>query len=315
MGRIDDAALAFFSVPERFADVMNFRFFDGKNVIKPEELHAADSVMAGRQRRRSGDTQGRVIVDKTMLWRDRYLRILIQEYQAFIDYGMLFRSMFSEALAYHRQYKDRQREHKRMRDLKTGDEFLSGIKRDDRFAPVITLVINLSGRRWNGEKSLYGMLNEGADDIIKPWISEYRLNVLDYHDYESLDAFSTDVKKVFEILSCMEDRSEIISLLEQDKSYADLEDDMADLIEAISDVRISHDDGGKRDMCEAWIDQKEAGRVEGRVESIMELLQDYGKVTSDLRKRISEENDLDTLSRWHKLAARSGSIEAFVQAM
>lgn len=66
-------------------------------------------------------------------------------------------------------------------------------------------------------------------------------------------------------------------------------------------------------------DEREDGRNEGllqaRQESVLELLEDFGEIPESLRIKICEETNLDTLKRWHKLAAKTDSIEQFVAAM
>lgn len=56
---------------------------------------------------------------------------------------------------------------------------------------------------------------------------------------------------------------------------------------------------------------KEEGRIQEKAESIFELLEDYGEIPERLRKLIMEQDDLELLRKWHKLAARVESIEAF----
>ncbi len=208
MGKIDDAALAFFSESDRFAEVMNVRLFGGRKFIKAEELSDADSVFVGARTGRN-KPRGRVIVDKAKIWNGTCLRLLIQEYQAYIDYRMVFRCIYTESLAYHAQFKTKKHEHLKNGDLKETDEFLTGISKTDKFMPVIIVVVNLSSRKWDGEKTLYGMLENSCDELIRPFVSDYRMNILDYHDYKNLDGFTTDVKKIFEILERMDDRQKI----------------------------------------------------------------------------------------------------------
>lgn len=57
------------------------------------------------------------------------------------------------------------------------------------------------------------------------------------------------------------------------------------------------------------------GLAEGKIESIFELLQEIGEVPEDLRKQIESQTDLETLSQWLKLAAKSASIEEFISKM
>ena len=54
-------------------------------------------------------------------------------------------------------------------------------------------------------------------------------------------------------------------------------------------------------------------RAEGKAEGVLEFLQDLGTVPDELRKRILEEQDMDKLGRWLKLAARAKSVEQFAE--
>ena len=51
MGQQDLYQSDFYEDKERFADVFNGVLFDGREVMKPEELEAEDSVLAGIQGR------------------------------------------------------------------------------------------------------------------------------------------------------------------------------------------------------------------------------------------------------------------------
>lgn len=46
-------------------------------------------------------------------------------------------------------------------------------------------------------------------------------------------------------------------------------------------------------------------------DAIMELLEELGQVPQQLVELIREEDNLGVLSRWHKSAARAGSIAEF----
>ena len=48
-----------------------------------------------------------------------------------------------------------------------------------------------------------------------------------------------------------------------------------------------------------------------KIEDILELLEDIGTVPDDLKQIIEAETDSNTLSTWHKLAAKAESIEEF----
>ena len=57
------------------------------------------------------------------------------------------------------------------------------------------------------------------------------------------------------------------------------------------------------------------GRAEGKAESILLLLQDIGSVSDELRNKILNEQDMDILLKYLKLAARVDSIAEFAKEM
>lgn len=60
---------------------------------------------------------------------------------------------------------------------------------------------------------------------------------------------------------------------------------------------------------------RQEGKQEGRTESILELLSESGNVPEEITSAVRKEKDKETLYRWLKLAARSGSIEEFERGM
>ena len=82
-------------------------------------------------------------------------------------------------------------------------------------------------------------------------------------------------------------------------------------------------EGDEKDMCssferllnkekaEGWKD----GRVKGKAEAVIELLEDLGDLSDSLKACIMEQTDLELLKKWHKAAAKAKSIEEFEQTI
>ncbi len=72
-------------------------------------------------------------------------------------------------------------------------------------------------------------------------------------------------------------------------------------------------------MCEtaAKIRQegKEAGIIQGKIEDILELLEELGNIPKQLIQRISKETNSEILSKWHKYAAKASSFAEFEAKM
>lgn len=76
-------------------------------------------------------------------------------------------------------------------------------------------------------------------------------------------------------------------------------------------------------MCKALIDLENDAREEGReegialgkVESIIELLEEYGEVPDELRSTISEQKDLEILTKWFRIAIKKSSVQEFANSI
>ena len=64
-------------------------------------------------------------------------------------------------------------------------------------------------------------------------------------------------------------------------------------------------------MCEIADRIRNEGRLEGKIEDILELLEELGQVPQRIVGLIRAEDNLGVLSRWHKSAAKAGSIAEF----
>ena len=74
-------------------------------------------------------------------------------------------------------------------------------------------------------------------------------------------------------------------------------------------------EGWAEGKAEGWTQGKAEGRVEDRAEAVIELLEDLGELSDSLKTCILEQNDLELLRKWLKVAARAESIEEFERAV
>ena len=57
------------------------------------------------------------------------------------------------------------------------------------------------------------------------------------------------------------------------------------------------------------------GKTEAVLEMLLELMSNLGEIPDELRNRITSEKDLETLKKWHRLDARSESLDEFLEKM
>lgn len=260
----DSACKEFFRDSERFADVCNGILFAGNSEISPMDLVPADIEYAHIGKKK--DTK--VIADLAKYWKknDVTISLMILENQTNVDYTMVVRNMLTESLAYKRQIKDKIREHKAKQDLLPGAEYTCGIKREDRLTPVITIVIYLGKDAWDGAKKLHDFLK--IDDKLKDYVTNHRINLYDYHDYDSYDEFSTDVGLAFKAMASRSDKNKLRQVF--DDNSAELDGDATRFFGAILEIKdidkyIKKDEDGKEigEVCKAIDDIRLEGYEEG----------------------------------------------------
>ena len=73
--------------------------------------------------------------------------------------------------------------------------------------------------------------------------------------------------------------------------------------------------GDEKSMCSSFErllnKEKAEGKLEDRAEAVIELLEDLGELSDTVKSYIMEQNDLELLRKWLKVAARAESIEEF----
>lgn len=275
MGKKDLWQSDYFSDKGRFADIFNGALFEGEQVMKAEELEEIDPRLVHHLENKEVIN---VIRDKAFKWKGQHFSIHVLENQSYVDYRMVFRVMLAEALGYIEQQERAYQEGISKGYIFSGDEFLSQMKKEKKYIPIVTLVLYLGKDKiWDGAKCLFDLLE--VDEGLKPFVTNYRLNIYDYHDCEDFSQFKTDNRCVFELLSCSKDRNKTEKIL---KNYLEndlVDEDTINAIFGMLDIKIDLSKIKKKDreregysVCKAWEDQKEYGRREGRMEAKEECL-------------------------------------------
>lgn len=109
---------------------------------------------------------------------------------------------------------------------------------------------------------------------------------------------------------------ELVKFLEfvkadQDESESDFEDDFVKkLQESIRRIKGSWEMEERFMIFEEMLREE---RAEGKAEDVLEVLEDLGEIPEHVRERIMNEKDLQTLTKWLRLAAKADSFEEFLK--
>ena len=201
--------------------------------------------------------------------------ILGLEIQDNTHFAMPLRTMTYDTLGYIKEYNNIKKQHKLNNDsLPSSESFLSGITADDRFHPIITLVLYYGETLWTGPLNLSDMMVD-MSSYMKSLFSDYHLNLIQILDSDKYTFYNDDVRNLFNITKNIykEDIEAIYSQYQSDN----VDPEVIELISVITDTPqllelcSNHKNGGNT-MCNAFRNLEaqwtERGKQEGRQEGI-----------------------------------------------
>ena len=286
----DTVLKSFWRDNAHFADLFNATVFNGKQVLSPGNLIEMDTESSAAiysKNYRESIRRSRDIVKK--MSQGIEYNILGLEIQDKIHYGMPLRTMTYDTLGYIKEYNDIRNRHKQNNDLcHTSESFLSGINKTDRFHPIITY--------WDGPTCLSDMMTSVPDNI-KPFFSDYKLNLIQILDSDKYTFYNKDVKNLFNITKDIYNKN-----LQSLYQYKNIDTEIIELVSAITDnpqlinLYNGQEKGGIDNMmCKAFQELKAEWAEEGKLAGIEQSNQQA--IISMLEFGVSKEQILTKYSK------------------
>ena len=295
----DALSKAFFGKPEIAADLCNGVVFQGKPVVRAENLKGLSPEQvcidgARREGRIQADRRQRDLLFLCGAYGDGSMDILILgiEVQSSVDRQMLFRVMEYDARQYMLQFRSR-------RFRETG-----------LLLPVVTFVVNLSGFPWEAPASIHAMLGP-VDRRLKPFVHDYAMNLLDpFGMSENMcGAFCTELKTVVNCFRASRDKRRLMEFLREGDSHARVSPEAAGLLAGFLNVELPNGEQEEGvDMCQAMMeilkDARDEGMAEGMERGKAEGMESV--VTTALKRNLPPEDiqDITGISLEFILAVR-----------
>ena len=263
---------------EQFADFFNAVLFDGKEIIKADELEDIDteesSILEHKDYAESiGAARDNVKIRKKSTIYNVELVILGMEGQERIHYAMPMRVMGYDYGTYKKQYDDNAKKYKNANGM-SRDEYMSKMKKMDKFIPVITIVVYYGENPWDGALSLHEMLNIPKE--VEPFVNDYKMHLIEarknnlkLHNINNIDLFN-----LLEILLNKDEK--LKKTKERAIQYASEHDVDKSVIMAVTgaaNCKMDYDmiaGKGSVDMCTVFEETRSEGRLEGRLEGKLE---------------------------------------------
>ena len=125
-GTFDQEINTFFKDAHHFACLINTCLYQGQEIVKPQDLMLVDPKIQAYTR------------DVLMLWNGRYGSYYLGiENQLIENYPMPYRILQYDCLVYKDQMDILEMEHRKKKDLRSSEEFLSGIKEEEKEAIIM----------------------------------------------------------------------------------------------------------------------------------------------------------------------------------
>ena len=257
----DTVTKKYVSDPKVFADAFNYLIYNGEQVIRPEQLTDLDATQFAIPYREEEEgkpesTQKYRDVLKTLAVKtddQRAYLVLGIENQSNVHYAMPVRNMLYDAMQYEKQVRQLAAAHRKKHDAATSDEYLSGMNREDKITPVITLVINFGSKKWDGPIRLHEMFSEQPEHILR-LIPDYQVLLIDPMSMADTDLgrLNSSLREVLSYIKYQHDQEQMQRLLQEDQRFSELERNAALVIQATTRTELNIKPNAEVvDMCEA----------------------------------------------------------------
>lgn len=186
------------------------------------------------------------------------------------------------------------------------DEFLSGIKMDDRFHPIINIILYYGEKEWDGSVSLKDMMVDMPERFANLF-ADYEINLVQMLDSRRLLFHNEDVRILFDVVSNIYKRN--IDYIYSKYDGTEVDGELFWMIGKITSnenmLEISRDKKGESVvMCEAWREYYDEARRDGAKSATLNaiiFMIKYGISKKDILKEYSENDYNEALS---KMAAK-----------
>lgn len=307
----DAAQKTYLKKAERVADVLNGHWFQGKSVIRPEDVKKADGhsmfYVNGKPDSKIVERYHDIVFH---IVRGANCIIVGLEEQNYVDPAMVLRAMEYLIGQYEEQRQAVMNYHKTTKDLKD-DEYLSRFSIQDLLKPVIILVIYFGDDEWSGARTLHELLDwTDIPEDWKPMFADYQMHLLEVKKIENLDQYHSDLKLLFGILKYRKDKEKMEEFINDNKDA--FQEVAADLVDVICEYSHSQevlkmieenkkeDERSTVDMCQAFEEMIEDGRRRGIEEGKQEGREEGMELLSKLVFNLLTENRMDELCRASK---------------
>ena len=305
MGSLDTEGKQYLSDNTIFADAFNYLLYDGEEVIDPDKLQELDTTSIAIPYGNMARVPEQKYRDLLKLWNammdDNAIYVILgAEIQGEIHYGMPVKDALYDAIGYAKQIEEAKRSYRKKKGDTEDDsdaeltvekdtlkiklssgEFLYGFHKDDKLIPIITAVVYLGDKSWDGPKSLFEMMDV-KDDRLFRFLNDYKINLISPIDMEDdeFEKFHTDLGLAMKVIKHQkEDADRII----RETNHRKIDRDTAFFLNKAVNLGLEYEEKeGEIDMCLAMEKKEQRDKITGAIDAY----RDCGTTDEDIIERI-----------------------------
>lgn len=246
----------------------------GEQVVMPEELEAikgeAKMIVTDKDDKLKDVKRYRDIV---MRWKGEVdFAVMACENQDKIHYAMPVRVMMYDALSYADQIAILKKEYSAKKEKLESEEFLSGMKKEDKLCPVITIVFYYGIEEWDASRNLHQMLQGSEGEELSEWMKDlipnYHINLVEAQKLWQEGQLKTDMQMVLGMLQYRKKKAELQKYMEEHRYFfknvdSDTRNAILTLLNADKQLKRLREQEGEVDMCQALEELYQDGVKEG----------------------------------------------------
>ena len=312
MGALDAEGKIYLSNNRIFADAFNYLLYDGKEVIRADDLQELDTTQIASPYGNSARLPVQKYRDILKLWNammdDNMIYVILGgEIQGSVHYGMPVKDGLYDMIGYSKQIEEARRSYnnKTLQNLEnksdnrdeadlfvengtlkiklTSEEFLSGFRKGDKLIPIVTAVVYLGADPWDGPLSLFDMMDVKDKNLYR-FLNDYKLNLISPANMSDEDfaKFHTNLGFAMKVIKHQKDDADRII---GETDHRKIDADTAFFLNRAVNLGLEYDttEGGV-DMCLA-MEKKEQ---RDKITAIIEYMRDEGKSDDDIIAKIIE---------------------------
>ena len=304
MGVKDDKSKEYLADNARFADLCNYKLYDGEQVILPEDLQERDSTevltVLGIDEKETHLQKWRDLLKSAVIksTKNAFYVLVGVENQTDVHYAMPVRSMLYDAMNYGKQVNEAKRRREKNKDRMSSAEFLSGFTKEDKLTPIIPITLYWGTDAWDAPTHMHEMFEEIDEKLLK-FIPDYHINLVAPSLIDNFNKFKTELGQTLKFIKYSNDKQMWETMLLDTKNQ-NLTNETVSAINLFTGSKLKvNEEGEVTNMCLAFEELQKEAAEKAAAETRAEMCLAFEKLQKEAAAEVLIDNVESLMKNLH----------------